>query len=445
LDKQGQKANVQTSLQAIALKAEMQPGYRFQNLFGMVNEELLKDSWRYIRKDAACGIDRVSADEYEQNLDENIHQLVEDLKQKRYRAKLVLRRYIPKGNGKFRPLGLVATQDKLLQMAVKRILQAIYEQDFLKCSYGYRPNVSALDAVDKLTVNLQFGNYHYLVEADIRGFFDNLEHGQLLTMLAERIDDKAFLWLIKKWLDAGVLDTDGKVLRPETGSIQGGIISPILANVYLHHALDVWFQKVVISHCIGKAFLIRFADDFVCAFEKLEDAQRFYAVLGKRLGKFGLELSAEKTRIIPFSSVIQPGKTSFDFLGFEFRWGKDRKGKPHVRRRTAPKNLRSSLKRFKEWCQGSRSIRLPELFKLLNAKLRGHYNYYGVNGNILSLERFFYRVKLMLRKYLNRRSQRRSYNWAGFNQLIEQFGIEKPHIVGRPKRYLKTSTEPIMA
>ena len=423
----------------------MQPGYRFQNLFGMVNEELLKDSWRYIRKDAACGIDRVSADEYEQNLDENIHQLVEDLKQKRYRAKLVLRRYIPKGNGKFRPLGLVATQDKLLQMAVKRILQAIYEQDFLKCSYGYRPNVSALDAVDKLTVNLQFGNYHYLVEADIRGFFDNLEHGQLLTMLAERIDDKAFLWLIKKWLDAGVLDTDGKVLRPETGSIQGGIISPILANVYLHHALDVWFQKVVISHCIGKAFLIRFADDFVCAFEKLEDAQRFYAVLGKRLGKFGLELSAEKTRIIPFSSTIKPGKTSFDFLGFEFRWGKDRKGKPHVGRRTAPKNLRSSLKRFKEWCQGSRSIRLPELFKLLNAKLRGHYNYYGVNGNILSLERFFYRVKLMLRKYLNRRSQRRSYNWAGFNQLIEQFGIEKPHIVGRPKRYLKTSTEPIMA
>ena len=442
---QGQKASVQTSLQAIALKAEMQPGYRFQNLFGMLNEELLKDSWRYIRKDAAFGIDRVSADDYEQNLDENIHQLVEDLKQKRYRAKLVLRRYIPKGNGKFRPLGLVATQDKLLQMAVKRILQAIYEQDFLECSYGYRPNVSALDAVDKLTVKLQFGKYNYLVEADIRGFFDNLEHGQLLSMLAERIDDKTLLWLIKKWLDAGVLDTDGKVLRPETGSIQGGIISPILANVYLHNALDVWFQKVVIPHCTGKAFLIRFADDFVCAFEKLEDAQRFYAVLGKRLGKFGLELSAEKTRIIPLSSTIKPGKTSFDFLGFEFRWGKDRKGKPYVMRRTASKNLRSSLKRFKEWCQGSRSLRLPELFKLLNAKLRGHYNYYGVIGNSLSLKQFFYRVTLLLLKYLNRRSQRRSYNWAEFNQLFEQFRIEKPHIVGRPKRYRKTSAEPRMA
>ena len=436
---------MQTSLQAIALKAEKQPGYRFQNLFGMVNEAMLTDSWGEIRKGAAYGVDRVSAKDYEQNLEENIHQLVEGLKRKRYRAKLVLRRYIPKGNGKFRPLGLVATQDKLLQMAVKRILQAIYEQDFLDCSYGYRPNIGALDAVAELTRKLQFGEYNYLVEADIKGFFDNLNQELLLNMLAERIDDKALLWLIKKWLDAGVLDRDGKVLHPETGVPQGGIISPILANVYLHNVLDVWFQRVVIPHCSGKAFLIRFADDFVCAFEKLEDAQRFYAVLGKRLEKFGLELSAEKTRIKAFSRNIQPGKTSFDFLGFEFRWGKDRKGKPHVGRRTSRKNLRNSLKRFKEWCQISRSLRLPELFKLLNAKLRGHYNYYGVIGNFLSLEQFFYRARGLLFKYLNRRSQRRSYNWAGFMELIEQFGIEKPHIVGRPKRYRKTSAEPIMA
>ena len=226
---------------------------------------------------------------------------------------------------------------------------------------------------------------------------------------------------------------------------QGGIISPILANVYLHHALDVWFQKVVIPHCTGKAFLIRFADDYVCAFEELEDAQRFYAVLGKRLGKFGLELSAEKTRLIPFSSTIKPGKTSFDFLGFEFRWGKDRKGKPHVMRRTARKNLRSSLKRFKEWCKGSRSLRLPELFKLSNAKLRGHYNYYGVNDNYPSLIQFYRGALKLLIKCLNRRSQRLSYNQAGLDQLFEQFRIEKPHIVGRPKRYRKTSAEPIMA
>ena len=445
MDVQGQKADVKTSLQAIALKAEMQPGYRFQNLFGMLNEEMLKDSWQYIRKDAAFGIDRVSADEYEQNLDENIHQLVEDLKQKRYRAKLVLRRYIPKGDGKYRPLGIPATQDKLLQLAVKRILQAIYEQDFLDCSYGFRPNVGALDAVDDLTMKLQFGNFNYVVEADIKGFFDNIGKEMLLEMLAERIDDKAILWLIKKWLDAGVLDTDGKVLYPEKGSPQGGVISPILANVYLHNVLDKWFQKDVIPHCSGKAILIRYADDFVCAFEKLGDAERFYEVLGKRLGKYGLELSAEKTRIIPFSRAIQPGKTSFDFLGFEFRWGKDRKGRPRVMRRTARKRLRKSLERFKEWCKNSRNLRLPELFKLLNSKLRGYYQYYGIRGNYRSLQQFYYRVTLLLMKYLNRRSQRSSYNWAEFNQVLEQFGIEKPHIVKRPKRYRKMSAAPSTA
>jgi len=428
--------SVQTSLQAIAKKASEQPGYRFRNLFGMLNEEMLKDSWQFIRKDAASGVDRVSAKEYEQNLDENIHQLVEDLKRKRYRAKHVLRRYIPKGNGKFRPLGIPATQDKLLQLAVKRLLEAIYEQDFLQSSFGYRPGIGALDAVDKLNVKLQFGRYNYVVEADIKGFFDNLDHDWLLKMLAERVDDKALLWLIGKWLKAGVLDTDGKTLHPETGTPQGGIISPILANVYLHYALDLWFQKVVVPHCHGEAFLIRYADDFVCAFEKEEDAKRFFDVLGKRLGKFGLELSAEKTRIIPFSPKISPGETAFDFLGFEFRWGKDRLGKPHVDRRTARKSLRNSQKRFVQWCRANRHRRLPDLFKALNAKLRGYYNYFGVYGNLSSLNAFYFHAIRTLWKYLNRRSQRKSYNLAGFKQLMEQFGIAKPYIVGRPKRAL---------
>jgi len=433
---QERNVSVQTSLQAIAKKASEQPGYRFRNLFGMLNEEMLKDSWQYIRKDAACGVDRVSAKEYEQNLDENIHQLVEDLKRKRYRAKHVLRRYIPKGNGKFRPLGIPATQDKLLQMAVKRLLEAIFEQDFLPSSYGYRPGVGALDAVDKLNVKLQFGKYNYVVEADIKGFFDNLDHDWLLKMLAERVDDKAMLWLIGKWLKAGVLDTDGKTLHPETGTPQGGIISPILANVYLHFALDLWFQKVVIPYCTGEAWLVRYADDFVCIFEKEEDAKRFFDVLGKRLGKFGLELSAEKTQIIPFSSEITPGKTAFDFLGFEFRWGKDRKGKPHVKRRTARKSLRNSKKRFTQWCKDNRHRRLPDLFKALNAKLRGYYNYFGVYGNSSSLQTFYFHASRTLMKFLNRRSQRKSYNWVGFKQLMEQFGIAKPHIVGRPKHAL---------
>lgn len=432
---QERNVSVQTSLQAIAKKASEQPEYRFRNLFGMLNEEMLKDSWQYIRKNAASGVDRVSAKEYEQNLDENIHQLVEDLKRKRYRTKLVRRVLIPKENGKTRPLGIPATQDKLLQVAVKRLLEAIYEQDFSRSSFGYRPNLGALDAVDELTIKLQFGRYNFVVEADIKGFFDNLNHDELLKMLAERVDDKALLWLIGKWLKAGVLDTDGKIFHPETGTPQGGVISPILANVYLHYALDMWFQKVVIPHCRGQAYLIRFADDFVCAFEYEEDARRFYGVLGKRLSKFGLELSAEKTQIIPFSAkALGRVASSFDFLGFEFRWGKDRKGKPHVDKRTARKSLRKSQKRIPLWCKENRHRKIPELFKALNAKLRGYYNYFGVYGNLSSLNAFYlYAIKALL-KFLNQRSQRKSYNWIGFNQLMEQFDIVKPRIVVRPKR-----------
>lgn len=435
------RESVQTKLQAIAEKAGNQPGYRFRNLYGMLNEEMLKDSWQYIRKDAAYGVDRVSAEEYKQNLDENIHQLVENLKKKRYRAKLVRRQYIPKANGKLRPLGIPATEDKLLQLAVKRILEAIYEQDFLESSYGYRPNIGALDAVEKLSNELQFGKYNYVLEADIKGFFDNINHEWLLKMLAERIDDKALLRLIEKWLKAGVLDTDGKVIHPGTGTPQGGIISPILANVYLHYVLDVWFEKVVKRHGTGKACIIRFADDYVCAFQNQSDAQRVYEVMGKRLGKFGLELSMEKTRVVSFSPNENPGKNSFDFLGFEFRWGKDLKGKAHVKRRTARKKLRNSIKRFNEWCKENRHLRLPELFSRLNAKLRGHYNYFGVIGNYLSLEQFYYHVQKTLFKYLNRRGQRRSYNWEGFNQLIVQFQLAKPHIT-KPRYRKRARMEP---
>jgi group II intron reverse transcriptase/maturase len=428
--------SVLTSLQAIAKKASERPEYRFRDLFRLLNEEMLRDSWQYIRKNAACGVDRVSAAEYEQDLDGNVHRLVEGLKRKRYRAKNVRRVYIPKGNGKLRPLGIPATQDKLLQMAVKRILEAIFEQDFLRCSYGYRPGVGVLDAVDKLTVKLQFGKYNYVVEADISGFFDNIDHDWLLKMLAERVDDKSFLWLIGKWLKAGVLETDGKVLHPVTGTPQGGIVSPILANIYLHFALDLWFQKVVIPRCSGEACLIRYADDFVCAFEKEADAQRFYEALGERLKKFNLELSAEKTHIIPFSPTGL-GSTSFDFLGFEYRWGKDRAGKPHVEKRTARKNLRNSLTRFKLWLKENRHRRLPDLFRLLNAKLTGYFNHFGVHGNLRSLEFFYYQIIRQVWKYLNRRSQRKSYNWDGFRQLLTQFGVVKPHIVNRPKRERK--------
>ncbi len=432
---------MQTSLQGIAKKAKEQKKHRFGNLFEMLNEEYLRDCWRYIHKDAAYGVDRVSAGEYERNLDENIRGLVERLKRGSYRARLVRRQYIPKGDGKkMRPLGIPVVEDKLLQVAVKRILEAIYEEDFLRCSYGYRPGIGALDAVDKLTIKLQFGRYNWLVEADIRAFFDNVEHDWMIRMLQERIDDRALLRLIKKWLKAGILDTDGKVIHPATGTPQGGIVSPVLANVYLHYVLDLWFHKVVKKYCRGEACLIRFADDFVCAFQYREDAERFYKALGKRLEKFGLALSADKTRVIPFSRHISPGKTSFDFLGFEFRWGKDRGGKAHLKRRTSCKKLRASFRRFTEWCKKNRHLKARVLFKGLNAKLRGYYNYYGVHGNFASLKQFYDGVIRILFKWLNRRSHRRSYNWTGYKEMLDHFKVEQPRIVGRPKMRRAAST-----
>lgn len=425
-----ERTTVQTSLMGIANKAKSEKRYRFRNLYRELNEELLLDSWRLLRKDAALGVDRVSAAEYEANLEENIHQLVEKLKRKSYRAKLVRRHYIPKGDGRMRPLGIQAIEDKLLQLAAKRLLEAIYEQDFLSCSYGYRPGMGALTAVEELTNKLQFGGYHHVVEADIKGFFDNLSHEWLMRMLAERIDDEPFLRLIKKWLNAGVLDTDGKVLRPESGTPQGGIISPVLANVYLHYALDLWFEKVFQPSSRGGSFLQRYADDFVCGFERAEEAQRFYKELEERLRKFGLELARDKTRVIPFSRYRQ-GETSFEFLGFEFRWGVNRKGHAWIKRRTSRKKFRNSIKRVTEWCERNRHRRVQEQLQLLNAKLRGYCNYYGVSGNFASLQEFFHHVRRIHYRYVNRRSQRRSYTWAAYNDLTRLFALTRPRVVAR--------------
>jgi group II intron reverse transcriptase/maturase len=427
------RQTVQTSLQGIAKKATKQKKYRFRNLAVILNEEMLLDSWRFIRKDAAHGVDRVNAREYERNLEENVRKLVERLKRGSYRAKLVRRQYIPKGKGGKRPLGIPATEDKLLQLAAKRILEAIYESDFLKCSYGYRPKVGARDAVHNLTVKLQFGTYCYVVEADIKGFFDHVDHDWMVRMLQERVDDRVFVRLIKKWLKAGVLEEDGKVVRPVTGTPQGGVISPILANIYLHYVLDLWFQKVVKKQCRGEACLIRYADDFVAAFEFQEDAEQFYRQLPERLEKFGLELSAAKTRVIPFDRDTPSDGRRFEFLGFEFYWGKDRKGKPHLKRRTARNRLWASLLRFAQWCREARNLELRELFRKVNAKLRGYYNYYGVVGNYESLEKFFRHALRLLFKWLNRRSQRRSYNWPGFVALLKHYRLEKPRIVWPPK------------
>ena len=423
---------MQTIMWGIAEKAKRMPKYRFRNLYGLLNEEMLKDCWGYLKKNAAVGVDQVHATEYEQNLDENIHELVERLKRKSYRARLVRRHYIPKEGKEMRPLGILVVEDKLLQLAVTRILTAIYEVDFLPCSYGYRLNVGVKDAIKQLDRELQFGPYGWIVEADVDNYFGSLSHEWLKRMLGERIDDGAFLRLIGKWLKAGVLDTDGTILHPEAGTPQGGNVSAVLANIYLHYVLDLWFEKVFKQSCLGQAFLIRYADDWVCAFEGREEAERFYAELGERLQKFELKLATGKTRVFRFHKIgidgDPVGKANFDFLGFEFRWGKDRKGKPHLKRRTSRKKLRSSLQRFTEWCKKTRHQNNATRFAKLNQKLIGYYNHYGLTGNYASLQTFFDQSKRILFKWLNRRSQKRSYTWEGFEDLLKHYKIPTPRI-----------------
>ena len=426
-----------TSLRGIANKASSEEHHRFRNLFGLLTVMFLFSCWERVNKKAASGVDRVSARTYAKDLKDNVRDLVDRVKRGSYRAKLVRRCHIPKEEGKTRPLGIPAVEDKLLQIAVSRILNAIYEPIFLTCSWAYRLGRDAREAVRTLTQELQFGCYDYVVEVDIKGFFDRIDHDQLMRMLELRIDDRPFLRLIRKWLKAGVLEEGGKVIHPYTGCPQGSGISPVLANIYLHYVLDVWFMTVVKPRCRARAFICRYADDVVFAFQDVEEAERFFRVLPKRLAKYGLELSAEKSRMVRFSR-FQLGKNSerFDFLGFEFRWVVDHKGVPRVTRRTSRKRLRVSLARVTEWVKAERHLPVRQLIEALNTRLRGHYNYYGVIGNYRSLWSYFRQAARLLMKWLGRRSQKSRMTWGKFNALLKRFPLEEPRITETRHRQL---------
>lgn len=425
----GSEPHKPTSLRGIANKARVDKQHRFRDLYRCLDADLLLDCWGDLNKDAASGVDDVTAEAYAADLHANIEALAQRLKTKRYRAKLVRRCYIPKENGTERPLGIPALEDKLVQLACAKLLTAIYEPDFLDCSYGYRPGRGALDAVRDLTFDLQYGTYGYLVEADVKGFFDHMDHAWLLDMLRVRIDDRAFLHLIRKWLKAGILETDGQVLHPDTGTPQGGTVSPILANVYLHYALDLWFDKVVKPRCRGEALLWRYADDWVCAFRYRDDAERFHRVLSKRLEKFHLQVAPEKTHLLRFSRFHPSMRRRFTFLGFEFSWMPDRQGVPRVTRRTARKKLQAACRRITEWIKQHRHLPGQEFFQSLNARLRGHYNYYGVRGNSRALHRFFNWAMDCMYKWLNRRGgKRKSITWEQFTQLLDRVKIARPRI-----------------
>ncbi len=427
-DKAGLDQHEQTSLRGIAQTAAANKQHRFRNLYGMLTRNALLAAWYSLNKKAASGVDRVTAEQYEVDLLGNLENLLDRLKRKRYKAKLVKRKYIPKDNGKFRPLGIPALEDKIVQKAAATILEAIYEQDFLATSFGYRPGKSPRMAVDELSFQLQFRGFGYVVEADIKGFFDNMSHDLILELLSKRIDDKAFLNLIRKWLKAGILDTDGMVICPETGTPQGGIVSPIISNVYLHYALDKWFEEEVKPRCSGNVAIFRFADDWLCCFQYSADAKAYYEVLPKRLKRFNLEVEPSKTQILKFNRFHPSMKRRFTFLGFEFFWMIDRNGQPRVMKRTSRKKLQGATQRIKDWIRQWRHLPKVVFFSKLNSKLIGHYNYYYTRGNSRSVWRFYDAVIVQCYKWLNRRSQRKSLTWEQLKRLWEQMGVPKPRV-----------------
>lgn len=419
----------QTSLQAIARKAQEQKRHRFGDLYRLLNEPNLRSCFYQLRRAAAPGVDGVTFQEYEQNLEVNLRGLVERLRRGSYHARLIRRKYIPKGEGKWRPLGIPVLEDKLVQLAVAQILGAIFEADFLPCNQGYRPGRGAQSASRELERVLTQGQIEFVVEADVKSYFEKIQHPWLLKMLALRIADTTLLGLIAKWLKAGILEEDGKIEHPVTGTPQGGSVSPVLANVYLHYVLDLWFERKVRPANRGQSYLIRYADDFVCAFGYRHEAERFKAQLSERLNQFGLELAPDKTRLVRFGRGGGPHNGRFDFLGFEYYWTLSRRGRPLVRRRTARKRLRKSVAAFTDWIRRHRHRKLPELMATLARKYRGYWNYYGVRGNSKSLEQFFQQTRRLLLKWLNRRSQKKSYTSRGFERLLRRFRIPRPQIV----------------
>jgi RNA-directed DNA polymerase len=429
---------MQTSLLGIANKAKQDKKYKFGNLYELINKVALYQAWRKTNKSSAAGVDRETAKEYKANLDRNLDTILEELKGKRYKARLVRRVYIPKGKNQQRPLGLPALRDKIIQRAAADILEAIYEQDFIKDSYGYRPGKNAHQAIQAIKKELN-GKYNHVVEADIKGFFNNINHEWLIKMLEERIKDKAFIGLIKKWLKAGILEIDGKVINPENGCPQGSVISPILANIYLHYVIDLWFIKRVKPYCEREAYYCRSADDFIFGFRDKDNAQKLLHALGIRLKKFGLELAEEKTGMVVFSRFKKHLGTKFSFLGFDFRWVASRNSKDYILMETNPRRMTKSLKAFTDWCKRNRNNRIKKIVDMVNVKLRGYFNYYGIRGNSHKIKRFYYIVTKTLYKWLNRRSQKRSFDFDEFNKKMSYYGLIRPRVMER--EYHQTSME----
>jgi len=423
-------------LTLISKRARREPGCQFTSLAHLLDEGFLEHCYYQLGRDRASGIDGVTWREYGENLEENLGALVARLKAKRYRPLPVRRVYIPKDEHSTRPLGLPALEDKIVQKGIALILEAIYEADFLDCSYGFRPGRNCHQAIDAVDKTIMRNPINHVIDADIKGFFDNVSHEWMERFLRVRIVDPSFLLLVRRFLKAGYMES-GLLVATERGTPQGGNLSPMLSNVFLHYVLDLWFEKRLKRQVRGACFLVRYADDFVCLVQYQDDARHIERALRERFTQFELELHPEKTRVISFGRYERENARrqnrrahTFDFLGFTHFCGTSRRGKFIVGRRTSRKKFRKKCKELNEWLRKIRNF-LPakEWWPILAAKLRGHYQYYGVSGNMPSLQRF-HRVALRLAlKWLNRRSQRRSFSWEGFNRYLQHYPLPKPRIV----------------
>ena len=405
----------------------------FTSLAHLIDLELLREAYRVTRKDGAVGADSQTGEQYGERLEENLKNLHERLRTRTYRATPVRRVYIPKAGGGKRPIGIPTFEDKIVQRAVVLLLSAIYERDFYDFSYGFRPRKGAHQALRDLREGCMTMGGGWVVDADIRGFFDSVNHAVLRDILRHRVNDGGILRLIGKWLQAGVLES-GELLHPEMGTPQGGVISPLLANIYLHTVLDEWFVREVQPRLEGKSFLIRYADDFLLVCQRERDAQRVLAVLAKRLAKYGLTLHPDKTRLIRFQKPHEEeprrdGDGTFEFLGFTHHWARSLRGYWVIKRRTARKALHRSLQALQAWCKENRHLPLPEQHRMLSRKLRGYYAYYGIRGNYKALYLLYRFTQRAWVKWLNRRGSKKHFGWKAFAALESRLPLPTPSII----------------
>lgn len=398
---------------------------RVQNLMHNINEETLMSEHRKQNRRKAAGVDGVGKDQYDENAEAKIGELVRKMRKFEYRPKPVKRVYIPKANGKLRPLGLPSYEDKLVQGVMAGVLNEVYEVRFLDCSYGFRENRSAHDVVRYINQTVMRKKVNYVLEADIKGFFDNVDHDWLMRFLEHDIDDKNFLRYIKRFLKSGVMEGT-ELKESDMGTPQGGLISPVLANVYLHYVLDLWFEKAVRPWLKGEAYYVRYADDFLILFQYENEAEQVMQALKPRLGKFSLEAAEEKTRILPIGR-FKGTKEDFDFLGFTFYNTRTRAGKYRLGVRTSSKKLKAKKQAAKEWLQTRLTKPLSETMKIIAAVVRGHCSYYGVNGNFHAIQKFWKYLKYSAYQMLNRRDQKGKFKYDKYLRVWDYY-VAKPHL-----------------